>query len=99
MGSNLIAAAKITGIGACFFYLHKMLGHMPDNSQTAAFKRASYFLPAMGLPYMVELITKEEWPILGTLFQVGMGGLAIKTALQIDTAELRRFLPAKRKKH
>lgn len=103
IGSNIVAAAKITGIGACFFYLHNQLKHISDtDDRIAPVKRASYFLPAMSLPYIVELVTKEEWPILGTLFQVGIGGLAIKTALQIDTAELtktaRASLGLKRKR-
>jgi len=89
IGSNVIAAAKIGGIGACFFYLHKQLGHIdPKDDRLGPIKSASYFIPALSLPYIVELITKEEWPILGTLFQAGVGGMAIKTALKLDASEL-----------
>lgn len=89
IGSNIVAAAKIAGLGACFFYLHNQLRHISGkDDRLGPVKRASYFIPALGLPYVVELITKEEWPILGTLFQVGVGGMAIKTALQLDTTEL-----------
>jgi hypothetical protein len=88
IGSNIVAAAKIAGLGACFFYLHNQLRHISNkDDRLGPVKKASYFIPALSLPYVVELITKEEWPILGTLFQVGVGGMAIKTALQIDTTE------------
>jgi predicted RNA-binding Zn-ribbon protein involved in translation (DUF1610 family) len=88
VGSNVVAAAKIAGLVACFFYLHNQLGHITDNDdRLGPIKRASYFIPAMSIPYVAELVTKEEWPILGTLFQVGVGGMAIKTALKIDTTE------------
>lgn len=95
VGSNIIAAAKITGIGACFIYLQKQLGNLPTNSRNSSIKQASYFIPALAVPYAVELITKEEWPILGTLFQAGVGALAIKTALQIDTSGLSKAAKAR----
>ncbi|RJR08383.1 hypothetical protein C4588_05630 [Candidatus Parcubacteria bacterium] len=82
IGANLIAATKIAGIGASFFYLQKKLDTNPSFKNSKSIRKASYFLPLLGLPYVVELITKEEWPLLGTLFQVGMSGLAIKTALE-----------------
>lgn len=96
VGSNIIAFAKITGIGACFFYLHNQLKNInAKDDRLAPLKSASYFIPALSLPYVVELITKEEWPILGTLFQAGVGGMAIKTALQLDTSTLTKNARAK----
>jgi len=96
VGSNIIAAAKIAGLGACFFYLHNQLKHISvKDDRLGPVKRASYFIPALGLPYAVELVTKEEWPILGTLFQVGVSGMAIKTALQIDASEFTKTARAK----
>lgn len=90
VGSNIIAVAKLAGLGASFFYLRKKLGELESNEATrrklgprlASFKKASLYIPAFGAPYLVELVSKEEWPLLGTLFQVGMSGLAVKTALE-----------------
>lgn len=86
VGANIIAAAKLAGLGVSFMYLRNKLGEegvrRKLGSKVNSFKKASYFIPAIGAPYLVEILTKEEWPILGTLFQVGMSGLAIKTALE-----------------
>jgi hypothetical protein len=96
IGSNIVAAAKIGGIGACYFYLHNQLKHISaKDDRLGPVKTASYFIPALSLPYIVELVTKEEWPILGTLFQVGVGGMAIKTALKLDTSGLTKAARAK----
>jgi hypothetical protein len=96
LGANIVSTAKIAGLGACFFYLHSKLSHIPSTDERLGpIKKASYFIPALALPYVVELVTKEEWPILGTLFQVGVGGMAIKTALQIDTSGVTRAARSK----
>lgn len=86
VGANIVAAAKLTGLGVSFAYLRSKLSEegvrRKLGTKVNSFKKASYFIPAIGAPYLVEILTKEEWPILGTLFQVGMAGLAIKTALE-----------------
>lgn len=90
VGSNIVAAAKITGLGFCFYYLNKQLEVMPKTPRNESIKKASYFIPVMSAPYVVEILTKEEWPLLGTLFQVGVCGLAIKTALDLKIATAKR---------
>jgi len=91
--NKVTSVSKLAGLGAAFYYARKVLadieaGETRRNRQIKnmlgemlpAIKRSTLYLPAFGLPSAVSLATNDEYPILSTLYALGIGYMMITTA-------------------
>jgi len=73
--------AQLGGLAGAFLYTQYKLS-ASRKSSAADLKQTSYLIPALGLPSMVKLVTKEEWPVLSTVYTLAVGGLLVRNTLK-----------------
>jgi hypothetical protein len=91
--SRVTSVAKLAGIGAAFYFSRKALNEI-DNADTSrdrkiknmlgemlpSIKRATFYIPAYAVPHAVELATNKEYPILGTVYALGVSYMMVTAA-------------------
>lgn len=93
--SRFTSVAKLAGYGFAFYYARKTLNAVerartPRNRKIKrmlgemlpSVKKSTYYIPAFGVPHAVSLATNNEWPILSTIYSLGVAGMMVKTAAE-----------------
>lgn len=89
--SRITSTAKLIGYLAAFAYSQKKIIDIKKaktesdrrlqsmvGSHLDSLKKASYFIPAFAVPHAVTLITNDEWPLLGTAYDLGIAAIIMK---------------------
>ena len=93
--ARFTSVAKLAGYGFAFYYARKTLNAVeraetPRNRKIKrmlgemlpSVKKSTYYIPAFGVPHAVSLATNNEWPILSTVYSLGVAGMMVKTAAE-----------------
>jgi len=93
--SRFTSVAKLAGYGFAFYYARKTLNDV-EKAETSrnkkikkmlgemlpSIKSSTIYIPAFALPHAISLATNNEWPILSTLYCLGVAGMMVKTAAE-----------------
>jgi len=93
--SRFTSVAKLAGYGFAFYYARKTLNDVEEadtprnrkikqmlGEMLPSIKKSTYYIPAFAVPHAVTLATNNEWPILSTLYSLGVAGMMVKTAAE-----------------
>ena len=91
--SRVTSVAKIAGVGAAFFFSRNALNEIAEaetsrdrkiknmlGEMLPSIQKATNYIPAYALPHAISLATNNDYPILSTVYSLGVSYMMVMAA-------------------